>query len=111
MAHWTKILADDRCITRTVEVEGAVAGNIGSWEQSGHREVGYWIGRSYWGRGIATQALSVFLGEVTIRPLHAHVAKTNVASLRVLEKCGFTTSGEVTDADDQVEEWILTLSD
>lgn len=114
MAHWTKILSDDTVMTRTVEVDGEVAGNVVSFERSGQHEVGYWIGRSYWGRGIATQALSAFLAEVTLRPLHAHVAKANVASLRVLEKCGFTTSGEVTTSDehaDDVEELVLILAD
>jgi RimJ/RimL family protein N-acetyltransferase len=114
MAHWERILADDTVITRTVEVDRAVAGNVVSFERSGRREVGYWIGRSYWGRGIATRALSVFLAEVPLRPLHAHVAKANVGSLRVLEKCGFAKSGEVTTSDehaDEVEELVLILAD
>ncbi len=65
-----------------------------SWEQSGEREVGYWIGKEYWGKGSATKALAEFLSYVKIRPLYAHVAKHNAASLRVLQKCGFTVSGE-----------------
>ncbi|MGH2562487.1 MAG: GNAT family N-acetyltransferase [Thermomicrobiales bacterium] len=113
MAHWTKILADETVITRTILVDGRVAGNIVSFEQDGVREVGYWIGRDYWGQGIATKALAAFLDVVTTRPLYAHVAKHNVASRRVLEKCGFTITGEdKRNADtpgEVVEELILTL--
>jgi RimJ/RimL family protein N-acetyltransferase len=61
---------------------------IGSWGDSGEREVTYWIGRSYWGKGIATDALNAFLAVDRSRPLHARGASDNVASRRVLEKCG-----------------------
>jgi RimJ/RimL family protein N-acetyltransferase len=75
-----------------------VAGNVVSFEQDGEREVGYWIGREYWGKGVATEALSQFLDHVEVRrPLYAGVAKHNVASIRVLEKCGFTIVGKEED--------------
>jgi RimJ/RimL family protein N-acetyltransferase len=94
MAHWTKILGDATVTKKTILVGGNVAGNLLSWERSGEREIGYWIGRSFWGQGVATEALSRFLGHVTARPLIAHVAKHNIASIRVLEKCGFAIAGE-----------------
>jgi RimJ/RimL family protein N-acetyltransferase len=94
MAHWAKILGDETVITNTILFDGRVAGNIVSWLGSGQREVGYWLGKEYWGKGIATQALSEFLTHMTVRPLYAHVAAHNIASIRVLEKCGFTISGE-----------------
>jgi RimJ/RimL family protein N-acetyltransferase len=87
--------------------DGEVAGDIGSWEQDGVREVGYWVGRAFWGRGIATRALEQFLGVIDVRPLRAHVARTNIASARVLEKCGFVVVGE--DQHDGVEELVLEL--
>jgi RimJ/RimL family protein N-acetyltransferase len=108
MAHWTKILGDETVITKTILFDGHVAGNVVSWQQSGEREVGYWIGKEYWGKGIATKALSEFLSHVTARPLYAHVAKHNIASIRVLEKCGFTISGESAPGE-EVEEFILIL--
>jgi len=86
MAHWTKILGDKTNTIKTIFFDGQVAGNVVSWEQSGERLVGFWIGREYWGRGIATKALAEFLGHVKTRPLYAWVAKHNVASIRVLEK-------------------------
>ena len=76
---------------QTIVADGRVVGNIVSWDQSGDREIGYWIGRDHWGRGIATEALALFLGHVNrSRPLHAHVAvPTTPARSGVLEKCGF----------------------
>ena len=95
VAHWTKILADETVIKRTVLFNGRVAGNVVSFEQECEREVGYWIGREYWGKGVATEALSQFLAHAEVRrPLHAAVAKHNVGSIRVLEKCGFAVLGE-----------------
>jgi RimJ/RimL family protein N-acetyltransferase len=104
-AHWTKILADESVTKKTILFDGRVAGNVVSFEQDGEREVGYWIGREYWGRGVAMKALSVFLSRVEVsRPLNAGVAKHNIASRRVLEKCGFTVVGE------KDEEYILRLT-
>lgn len=89
MAHWAKILADPEVVARTVIVDGRVAGNIGGWGSDGRRYVGYWIGREFWGRGLATEALRLFVAEFRERPLYAWVATSNVASARVLEKAGF----------------------
>jgi len=72
------------------------------------RFVGYWIGRKFWGRGLPTQALAELLDVVDARPLHAYVVKSNVASIRVLEKCGFVTVGEHA-GDDGIEELLLEL--
>jgi RimJ/RimL family protein N-acetyltransferase len=55
----------------------------------GQREVGYWVGRDFWGRGLATKALKIFLEIEETRPLYGVVAVHNIASQRVLEKCGF----------------------
>lgn len=94
MAHWAKIMKDETIILQTILFEGQVAGNLVSFELSGQREVGYWLGREFWGKGIATRALLEFLKQVKERPLYAHVARHNIASLRVLEKCGFRLQGE-----------------
>jgi RimJ/RimL family protein N-acetyltransferase len=105
-AHWRKILADDSAIQKTIVDEGQVAGNIGSWEQDGRRLVGYWVGREFWGRGVATRALQEFVRDVTDRPLHAWVATSNVGSIRVLEKCGFV---QVDSRTTDVEELLFEL--
>lgn len=110
--HWaTKVLGNPATVTRTILVDGQVAGYIGSWPQDGVRLVGYWVGKEHWGKGVATRALAAFLHLVRERPLHAHVARHNVGSIRVLEKCGFTVEREesvdVTSGD--VEELVLVL--
>jgi RimJ/RimL family protein N-acetyltransferase len=90
MAHWARTLANDSALTWTIVCDGEVAGNIGCWKADERRLVGYWIGREFWGRGLATEALAEVVSIVDTRPLHAEVVNTNVASIRVLEKCGFT---------------------
>jgi RimJ/RimL family protein N-acetyltransferase len=49
MAHWSRIMVDNSAILKTIVFDGQVAGNIVSFLQSGEREVGYWIGKEYWG--------------------------------------------------------------
>jgi len=105
-AHWQRILADESVINKTIVHEGEVAGNLGCWEQDGKRLVGYWIGREFWGKGVATRALGEFVDEIPERPLHAWVATTNVGSIRVLEKCGFVQVGSRTT---DVEELLFQL--
>lgn len=104
MAHWANILSVESMITRTILLGDAVAGNIGSWPQDGERLVGYWIGKAYWGKGVATEALRLYLEVVTTRPLAAFVARHNIASRRVLEKNGFVLHHEEPD------EFLLKLS-
>ncbi|RED63305.1 RimJ/RimL family protein N-acetyltransferase [Cohnella lupini] len=112
-AHWEKILNDERIIKKTIILNGEVAGQISSFEQFGEPEVSYWIGREFWGKGVATRALSQFLNVVNIRPLYARAAKDNIASIRVLEKCGFRICGEdkgfSNARSEEVEEFILKL--
>ena len=93
MTHWSKILGDPTVAVRTIVADENVAGNVVCWEQAGNRFIGYWIGKPYWGRGIATRALAAFVLELPGRPLHAHVARHNIASRRVLAKCGFVEAG------------------
>jgi RimJ/RimL family protein N-acetyltransferase len=70
-------------------------------------------GKYHWGKGVATQMLSMFLPLVADRPLHADVAKQNVASIRVLEKCGFAFSAKATGAlgkpADGIEELVYVM--
>jgi RimJ/RimL family protein N-acetyltransferase len=92
--HWAKILADETALTKTIVADGQVAGHIASFLRDGEREIGYWLDRTLWGRGIASQALSAFLRLEQRRPLFAGVARHNLASMRVLQKCGFSLSDQ-----------------
>ncbi len=90
LAHWQRLLADQTVVKQTVLSNGVVAGNVVSFERNGVRELGYWLGRGHWGRGVASAAVPLFLLVEQRRPLHAVVSIPNVASRRVLEKSGFS---------------------
>ncbi len=87
------MLSDPEIIVKTIVWKGRVAGTVGSFLSDGKPQVTYWIGREFWGNGIATQALTELLRIVTSRPLYASAASDNAASIRVLEKCGFVMRG------------------
>ena len=76
--RWYRLRADESVITRAIVVDGEVTGTIGSWGHPGEREVTYWIGRSHWGKGIATGALSAFLASIhRARSTHASLTTTS----------------------------------
>ena len=114
MAHWHKILADDTTINKAIIFNKQVAGSIASYEDEGKPEVTYWLGKEYWGQGIATWALKEFLAHINkTRPIYARVAKDNLGSRRVLEKCGFKIIGEgkgyANARGQEIEELLLEL--
>lgn len=114
MTHWAKILADEAITIKTILHNGENAGYVLSHPWFGEPEVTYWLGKAFWGQGIATQALQAFLTYVTHRPLYGRAVKDNIASIRVLEKCGFVVSGEdkgfANARGGEVEEVILKLA-
>ncbi len=115
-AHWRRIMADPTVIIQTIVRDGQVVGSVLSYEDEGKPEVSYWIGKDYWGQGIATRALADFLAQGNrARPIYARVAKDNLASRRVLEKCGFTvideSRGFANARGEEIEELLLELSE
>jgi len=112
--HWAMILSDNTITIKTIVFNEEVAGNILSYLEGSETQIGYWLGREYWGKGIATKALALFIEVTTTRPLYARAAKDNIASRRVLEKNGFQIIGEdkgfAHARGKVVEEFILRLS-
>ncbi len=113
-AHWNRILADATVIIKTIVYDVQVVSSVLSYEEAGKPEVSYWIGKEYWGKGFATRALSDLLvhGNKT-RPIYARVARDNLGSRRVLEKCGFKIIGEARGfanaRGEEIEELLLEL--
>lgn len=92
-SHWEQSLDDPKIVARVIVADGEVVGHISCFEVDGRENVGYWVDRAHWGKGIASRALALFLGVVSRRPLHARAARSNAGSIRVLEKCGFVLTG------------------
>ncbi|MCB1924813.1 MAG: GNAT family N-acetyltransferase [Gammaproteobacteria bacterium] len=92
-------------ITKVIDVDGTFVGSVGLTLQTGWRshtaEVGYWLGEAYWGQGLATLALQRMceqaFAEMRLRKVYAPVLAPNIASMRVLQKCGFTKVGVMVD--------------
>ena len=112
-ARWTKSIASGSTTTKVIVLGEQVVGFVASFLREERLEVTYWIARSHWGRGIATAALSQLLKSIATRPIYASAARDNLASLRVLEKCGFTVRGVGKDFSnsrgEEVEEVFLDL--
>lgn len=110
-AHQARVKADPEVVQRLIVLDGGdVAGDIASWRGGGGaREIGYRVGRRYWGQGVATAALAAFLTELGERPLYAHVVRGNLASIRVLEKCGFARLPQGHEMDDDPQAYGFVL--
>jgi len=92
-ARWDQVLADTTITARVIVAGGAIVGSINCLKEADKDFIGYWIAREHWGKGIATRAIALMLGEFSPRPLHAQVAVHNVASARALERNGFVLAG------------------
>jgi len=99
---WLDFVATAQPVTNfAIAYDDACVGGIGYLRRTDverhSAEVGYWLGKEFWGRGIATTALSLFVAHVfetsDLIRLDATVFDTNPASARVLEKCGFRREG------------------
>lgn len=118
--HWIAMACRDGTHSHfAIEVQGVLAGGIGfdlfGGERTGTASFGYWLGRAYWRRGIATEAAQMLadyaLHTSGLRRLEAKVFEPNVASARVLQKAGFSLEGVLrsayVDRDDKVCDALL----
>jgi len=112
-AHWKRIMDSTGTVKKTILRREEVADHISCYPQDGELEVIYWLGKKPCGKGVATQALKKLLQEITHRPLFARVAKDNIGSIRVLQKCDFKIIGENKDfaqgRGEETEEYIFRL--
>ena len=96
-AHQERIRNDPDATVLAIEDGSGLAGTIGSFTMEGEREITYWVDPARWGRGLASEALGVFLQQVErTRPLFARVAEHNIGSAKVLARAGFVQIGSET---------------
>ncbi len=86
--------SDDNRNPFAVELNGKLVACVSYWpHQPSGIEVGYWVGKQYWGNGICTKALKLLLASKHFpanENVFAKVMAQNIGSQRVLEKCGFS---------------------
>ena len=91
----------DEALSCVVEVDGVFAGSVsltrGADVARKSAELGYWFGRPFWRKGVATEAVRQMcargFGEWDIVRIFAEPFSHNCVSCRVLEKNGFTHEG------------------
>ncbi len=83
-----------------IDLKGEVIGNIGLSNidrKNNNAELGYWLGKNYWGKGIMTRAVKQVVNHgfkrLKLKRIYAKVYSHNKGSKRVLEKAGFKHEG------------------
>ena len=92
--------------TFAIEIEDEACGGIGiklgDDVYCRSAEIGYWLGRACWGRGVATEAVTAVtehaLARFDLSRVWAAVFSWNPASMRVLEKAGYRREGVLRNA-------------
>ena len=101
--HLQRACKQEPTINFCIEINGEAVGGIGIRVGSDvHRytgEMGYWLGEEFWGRGVMTEAVTAVTNfcfeNFPLRRISAEVFANNPASVRVLEKAGFTFEGRL----------------
>lgn len=110
----TKLLNESTVNNQTILLDNIVVGSMAKFVMFGNNEITYWIDREYWGKGIATKALKDFLLLEVNRPIFGRVAFDNLASQKVLEKCGFikvgSDKGFANARQTEIEEYIYKFT-
>ena len=100
--QWIKIANQDKPLTNfAIVYKGSAIGGVGLIIQKDvfrkNAEIGYWLGEKYWNKGISTKVVNAIVQYAfetfDIYRLFAHVFESNIASIRVLRKCGFYQEG------------------
>lgn len=100
-AYVARVAAPDPPRSQAIEVDGSAVGAVGLELMTDvnrqSAEIGYWLGADYWGRGIATEAVTLVtvwaFGAHSLLRIFAQPFADNRASRRVLEKAGYALEG------------------
>jgi RimJ/RimL family protein N-acetyltransferase len=113
MQKYTPLLSDPTINMKTIFIMDKIVGSISKFEIQGDAEITYWINRKYWGKGIATKALELFLIQERMRPIFGRTAFDNIGSQKVLLNNGFIKTGSDTGFANarqaEIEEFVYRL--
>jgi len=114
LIKYTRLLNDPTVNNQTIIADNVIVGSVAKFEMHGDAEITYWIDRKFWGKGIATVALKIFLTFEKTRPIFGRVAFDNFGSQKVLEHCGFVKIGKdkgfANARQKEIEEFIYKLT-
>ena len=105
--EWIRIANFDNPLTNfAIEYKGSAIGGIGIIQQKDifrkNAEIGYWLGEKFWDKGISTKALKAMIkysfDTFDIIRIFAHVFESNIASIRVMTRCGFSEEARLKNA-------------
>ena len=112
--RYIKYLTDPTINNQTIKLNGNIVGSVAKFMMKDEAEITYWIDKKFWGKGIATSALKIFLNIEIVRPIYARSAFDNFGSQRVLTKCGFIQIGKdkgfANARQAEIEEYIYKLN-
>ncbi len=112
--RYIKYLTDPTINNQTIKLNGNIVGSVAKFMMKDEAEITYWIDKKFWGKGIATSALKIFLNIEIVRPIYARAAFDNFGSQRVLTKCGFIQIGKdkgfANARQAEIEEYIYKLN-
>ncbi len=100
-AWWINTGCKDQATVKAITFNNVFCGVIGVYHQpfeyAHSAEIGYWLAEEFWNKGITSKALQIFsqslFDNTDIVRLYAPVFSGNTASMRVLEKAGFSFEG------------------
>jgi hypothetical protein len=84
----SRLRADTSLSFRVIDVDGAIAGTIGSFRIDDQHEVTFWVDRALWGKGVASAALQTLLAETAERPLYLDRPRTTSVRFEYWRKPG-----------------------
>lgn len=94
LSKWEKLLLDPTITLRTIYLDQQIVGSVSKYMMEGEAQITYWLDRAFWGKGIGSNALQLFLNIEPVRPIFGRVAFDNIASQRVLERNQFKKIGQ-----------------
>ena len=98
-----------------IVIDGQAVGCIAIFPKGHTAEIGYWLGRAYWSRGIMTEAVKAItkygFDDLGLIRIHASTFPQSKASMRVLEKAGYKFEGilrkNIKKGDKYIDEYIF----